>query len=331
MSLLANESVVRRGKVVLLPGVAMTLRHLDDEEPNRLLESGLVVLKEPTQPMQHPPPAILFGGLRFELVGLFDLYREQLRRVISGGKWERETSPSFENRLIWTYGSFVAERDGKDDIRNLARAYRDARSALVTLQFELETSGWTARGIPIGSIPNECRASFDRHLLTLKYAGRAPNSVAGKVLSRLLWLRMLNWLSMCGAWEWHDGELKESANANYEIGRLSLQQLTHFAGAFELMAKVADVVQEKGVRAEMKRPPQGGRPIDYPMKWLILEARRQGMDVAALGKLIYERRNDLADFRGVGKTSLLRRLQAAWVRVPQSDPSLRTPTVAHNL
>jgi len=121
---------------------------------------------------------------------------------------------------------------------------------------------------------------------------------------------------MCGAWKWHDGELKESANANYEIGRLSLQQLTHLAGAFELMAKVADVVQEKGVRAEMKRPPQGGRPIDYPMKWLILEARRQGMDVAALGKLIYERRNDLADFRGVGKTSLLKRLQAAWGRVP---------------
>lgn len=290
----------------------MTLRHLDDKEPNRLLER------------QHP-------GLRFQLMGLFDLYRENLRCIMSGGKWDRGTKQSFENRLIWTYKSFVAERDGQDDIRNLARAYRDARSALVTLQFELETSGWTARGIPIGSIPNECRASFDRHLLTLKYTGRAPNSVAGKVLSNLLWLRTLNWLSMCGAWEWHDGELKESANANYEIGRLSLQQLAHFAEAFELMAKVADVVQEKGVRAKMKRPPQGGRPIDYPMKWLIREARQQGMDVAALGKLIYERRNDLEDFRGLSKATLTKRIQEAWRRVPQSDPSLQTPTVAHNL
>ena len=307
----------------------MTLRHLDDEEPNRLLESGLAVPKEPTQPMQHHPPAVLFGGPRLELVYLFDQYRDQLRRVISGGKWE--TSPSSENRLIWTYESLVAERDAKDDIRNLAQAYRDASSALDTLQSKLKRSGWTVRGIPIGSIPNECRSSFDRHLLTLQYAGSAANSIAGKTLNTLLWLRKLRWLSMCGAWEWPDGEPKESANAKYEIGRLSLEQLTHFAEAFKVIAMVADIVQERGVCAKMKRPPQGGHPIDYPMKWLILEARRQGMDVAALSKSIYERRNDLADFRGIGKTSLLKRLTAAWARVPQFDPALQTTTVAHNL
>lgn len=314
---------------MLRPGVAMTLRHLDDEEPNRLLESGLAVIQEPAQPMQPPPPGMLFGGPGFELVYLFDQYRDQLRRVISGGKWE--TSPSSENRLIWTYESFVAERDAKDDIRNLAQAYRDASSALDTLQSKLKRSGWTVRGIPIGSIPNECRSSFDRHLLTLQYAGSAANSVAGKILNTLLWLRKLRWLSMCGAWEWPDGEPIESANAKYEIGRLSLEQLDHLAEAFEFIAMVADIVQEKGIPAKMKRPPQGGHPIDYPMKWLIVEARRVGIDAAALGKLIYERRNDLADFRGIGKTSLLKRLTAAWGRVPQSDPALQTTTVAHNL
>lgn len=309
----------------------MTLRHLDDddEEPNRHLESGLAVPKEPTLPMQPPPTGVLFIGQRFELVYLFDQYRDQLRRVISGGKWE--TSPSSENRLIWTYESFVAERDAKDDIRNLARAYHDAWSALVTLQAELEASGWTVRGIPIGGIPNECRSSFDRHLSTLQYAGCAANTVAGKTLNTLLWLRKLRWLSMCGAWEWPDGEPKESADAKYEIGRLSLEQLTHLAEAFRFIAMVADIVQERGVSAKMKRPPQGGHPIDYPMKWLILEALRQGMDVAALSKLIYEHRNDLADFRGIGKTSLSKRLKEAWRRVTKADPALQPTTVAHNL
>ena len=136
---------------------------------------------------------------------------------------------------------------------------------------------------------------------------------------------------MCEAWEWPDGEPKESADAKYEIGRLSLEQLTHLAEAFRFIAMVADIVQERGVSAKMKRPPQGGHPIDYPMKWLILEALRQGMDVAALSKLIYEHRNDLADFRGIGKTSLSKRLKEAWRRVTKADPALQPTTVAHNL
>lgn len=294
---------------------------LTRDEANQALEMGLVPLTVQNDQLVPIFPRRAMLGL------LLDDYRVHLRRKLSNGRWSVD-SP-VENQLIVGYQALLAEYDARDDLSSISMAYRAAVSSAHELRVAFEADGRLFDDLPLRIAIEQNEAACKRHASTIEAARSTGTTIAGSAINDFVWHKWLDWLSESGVWQ--IVEFNGKSAEVYRIDKLSMANLTRLAHVFLTAAELADAVQDEVRRTTPAASPKGGRPIDYPMKWLIREARRQGMDVAALSKLIYERRNDLADFRGIGKTSLLKRLTAAWRRVPQSDPSLQTPTVAHNL
>jgi hypothetical protein len=286
------------------------------------LRQGLVPV-----PVQHGHIAPIFPK-HHHLARLEAEYRVHLRHAISKGLWTPDAPVN--EQLLWGYQQRLAEYEAKDELEALSNAYRTAAKVADDLRLKLQADGRLFEGIALPVAIEANLKECDAHFQTLQAARDAGTMTASSALQSLAWQDWLSWLFEKRAWEIL-APVEGGTQERYRLDRVSMGDLERMAGVFRTVADLAEWVRTTGTNAVMQRPPRGGHPIDYPMKWLILEARRQGIDVAALGKLIYERRNDLANFRGLSKATLTKRINEAWRRVPQSDPSLQTPTVAHNL
>ncbi len=286
------------------------------------LRQGLVPV-----PVQHGHLAPIFPN-HHHLARLEAEYRVHLRHAVSKGLWTPDAPVN--DQLLWGYQQRWAEYDAKGELDTLSKAYRTAAKVADDLRFKLQADGRLFEGIPLPVAIEANREDCDAHFQTVRAARDAGTSFASSALQALAWQDWLGWLFEKRAWE-IIAPMRGGTQELYRLDRVSVGDLERMAGVFRRVADLAAWVLTTGTNAVMQRPTRGGHPIDYPMKWLILEARRQGMDATALGKLIYEHRNDLANFRGLSKATLTKRIKEAWRRVPQSDPSLQTPTVAHNL
>ena len=285
---------------------------LTRDEANQALEIGLVPLT-----VQNDQLVPIFPR-RARLGLLLDNYRGHLRRKLSNGRWSVH-SP-VEDQLIFGYQSLLAEYDARDDLSSISMAYRAAVSSAHELRVAFEADGRLFDDIPLRIAIEQNEAACKRHASTIEAARSTGTTIAGSAINDFVWHKWLDWLYESGVWQ--VVEFNGKSAEVYRIDKLSMANLTRLAHVFLTAAELADAVQDEVRRTTPAASPKGGRPIDYPRKWLILEARRQGMDVAALGKLIYERRNDLADFKGLSKSTLTKRIKEAWRRVPLADPSL---------
>ena len=286
------------------------------------LRQGFVPL-----PVQHGHLAPIFPK-HHHLARLEADYRAHLRHAISKGRWTPDAS--VHDELIWGYQQRVAEYDAKDELEILGEAYRTAAKAADDLRLKLQADGRLFEGIPLPVALEANRKDCDAHFQTMQAAQNAGTKIASSALQALAWQDLLGWLFEKRAWE-IIGPAKGGTKEMYRLDRVSMGDLDRMAGVFRAVADLAEWVRTTGTNAVMQCSARGGRPIDYPMKWLIGEARRLGMDVDSLAVLLYERQNDLADSRGLGKATIKRRIKAAWGRVPQSEPCLQASTVAHNL
>lgn len=255
-------------------------------------------------------------------------YLAQLLHDVSQGKLP--TGSPVEDRLIWGYLRRAAEYEAREELRTLSTLYRKAASATDNLRHKLEADGRLYEGIPLPVAQERTQAAYDAHWTAIEAARQAAKMIASASLDTLVWMEWLDWLHEKGAWE-VVGEAKAATQWRYRPDRLSIADLEHLAHVFHRVGDLAHWLVSTGTVAAMKRPATGGRPIDYPMRWLIQQAHQNGIDAAALGELVYARQNDIPDFKGIAKENTKKRISVEWRRMAKSDHSLRTPPVAHNL
>lgn len=291
------------------------------DEVNQALAMGLVPL------VVQNDQLVPIWDERHKIGLLFDSYRQHLLQKISNG--ESSWDSPVERSLIWGYQALHAEYEARDELSSISKTYRAAASSANELRLAFESDGRLLDGIPLRIAIEHNIQACDYHAKMVDEARKDKTTIVGLAIDDFVWHKWMDRLYNDNVWEVleHNGKRLDV----YRLDKMSMANLVHVGHVFRVAADLADAVQAEVRRTTPRSSRQGGHPIDYPRRWLILEARRQGMDVAALGKLLYERRNDLADFRGLGKATLTKRIKEAWRRVPQSDPSLQAPTVAHNL